>query len=140
MTVPITPDQEQEQVEFHEWFEREFPVANGTRERYRTMMMMDLMFAAWAGGQACAALAAPADHVADAGKMVSRWISVDDSLPKIDACVLAVMRGNTARSASVVTVSAICRADGKWFCFDDRDASPSVTHWMPMPAPPGAQP
>ena len=52
-------------VKFHEWFEREFPVANGTRERYRVTAVMDLMFEAWAGGQVRAALAAPADHSAE---------------------------------------------------------------------------
>ena len=128
MTAPTTPEQEQEQADFYEWFEREFPVANGTRERYRTMMMMDLMFAAWAGGQARAARAAPA----------SPWLPIE-SAPKDGTESLFY----TKESGRVVLYwndwpewpaeSEV--VEERWSNgFSDQRFDP--THWMPMAPPP----
>jgi len=89
----------------------------------------------WVG----AALPAPVDHIAEADKMMSQWVSVDERLPKPDVFVLAVMRSKRKGGKSSTVVAAIDSSDGTWFLFGGSDVQGPITHYMPLPAPPAAQ-
>jgi hypothetical protein len=57
----------------------------------------------------------------------SNWISVDDRLPKGEESVLITYDGK---------VDKTCMAYGEWLMPSKRQIE-SITHWMPLPAPPG---
>jgi len=87
-------------------------------------------------------LPAPVDLIADADKMVSQWVSVDERLPNPDVFVLAVMRSKRKGGTSCV-VAAIEPSDGMWFLLGGSDVEGLITHYQPLPAPPveqGARP
>ena len=61
---------------------------------------------------------------------MSEWISVEERLPEENIRVLAAGLG-------VVTIDALYR--GVWWCTETGDASYGITHWMPLPEPPGEE-
>ena len=66
----------------------------------------------------------------------SEWISVNDSMPKIDDEVLIlipVVRRTVAESARYRGVGQFT---GAWYSTRGKGCAYSVTHWMPRPANP----
>ena len=86
-----------------------------------------------------AALAAPADHSADVGKLVSQWVSVDERLPARYEDVLVNPRPTDYCCEAQVGV------DGQWEyaeygAWGVERIKCTVTHWQLMPAAPLAGP
>jgi len=75
---------------------------------------------------------APVDHIADADKMVSQWVSVDERLPDEDY----EMPVWTTPGPRLATFWCGC-----WRFTDGSETQATVTHYMPvsLPAPPAAQ-
>ncbi len=82
----------------------------------------------------------PADHFADAGKMVeTRWIPVSERLPEHDSRVLVAAKQPDGQ----LVVKELLFVDWsdppepprpEWS--GDRGHERNVTHWMPLPEPP----
>jgi len=71
----------------------------------------------------------PADHFADAGKMVeTRWIPASERLPEINADVLAIWTDGN----QMVTQ----RYDETWWSYAEGQTRQQPAHWMPLPEPP----
>jgi hypothetical protein len=65
---------------------------------------------------------------------MSKWISVEDRLPENDEYVLVCCRA----SSQVIRVSWYSTHQRKW-ATDFSIGFGEVTHWQPLPLPPGAE-
>ena len=61
------------------------------------------------------------------------WISVKDRLPKVFEPVIVYRKSKQAKEQSIVEAGML-DINGWWKVYGTR--TKSVTHWMPMPAPP----
>ena len=81
----------------------------------------------------------------------NEWISVDDSLPDANICVLANVfrkKTHTSPEADFICTAKLNRAtrhcgkdspiDNRWYVFPSlgHELTGSVTHWKPLPEPP----
>lgn len=70
---------------------------------------------------------------------MSKWISVNERLPKKDELVLAIANGKPANNITLVDAYELGKYTDEGWIIDEwpewRDAK--VTHWMPLPEPPG---
>ena len=72
-------------------------------------------------------------------EILPRWIPVEEALPEPSEVVL--IHANTeGDDGHYITIGQFCRTSGTWedfvsvaFEFEDNE---TVTHWMPLPAPP----
>ena len=72
------------------------------------------------------------------------WISVEDRLPDDDETVLIFDGNNVYVGGYGYVLSRRKKDKKKWYMhnqdWDGMSAESKVTHWMPLPAPPGSQP
>lgn len=73
---------------------------------------------------------------------MSKWISVDKQQPKKDELVLTITNGKPTNNITLIDAYELGEyTDGGWIIAEWpewRDAK--VTHWMPLPEPPGECP
>jgi len=62
-----------------------------------------------------------------------KWISVNESLPEINARVIVCNQHGNIYINSIVVQNGL--ADSTWLSQIDNDYE-EVTHWMPLPKPP----
>ena len=68
-----------------------------------------------------------ADYLISNGVTVQEWISVDDRLPEKDEIVIICTDKNFIYAGELI--------GDTWF-LDNDSWTATVTHWMPLPAPP----
>ena len=72
---------------------------------------------------------------------MSKWISVDKQLPKKDELVLTITNGKPTNNITLIDAYELGEYTDEGWIIDEwqewRDAK--VTHWMPLPEPPGKQ-
>lgn len=70
---------------------------------------------------------------------MSKWISVDKQLPKKDELVLTITNGKPTNNITLIDAYELGEYTDEGWIIDEwqewRDAK--VTHWMPLPEPPG---
>lgn len=62
---------------------------------------------------------------------MSEWISVKDDVPNASDSVLIATRSGG--------VGEGCLEDGTWWWISEVKVYVEVTHWMPLPSPPGEE-
>lgn len=79
------------------------------------------------------------DHIRDLTKMMPKWISVEERLPKICELVLVIASGKPKENVKLIDAVIIASywGDEGWIAdaFDGWGKL-NVTHWMPLPDPP----